>query len=86
LTHLLTVAIYDGRSKMGQAFAFTDEDFQNLSRFPLYKKGTRDLPVNSVVAVGYTLSTYYAECSGTTVLSSNVQFVVLLGVAAEASE
>jgi hypothetical protein len=76
------VPIYDGRTKAGRPFVFTDKDFQDLSSFPLFKNGSQDLPVDSVVAVGYTLSTYYAERSGVTVLSSNVQFVILLGVPA----
>lgn len=77
-----TVPIYDGRAKAGRPFTFTDKEFQDLSSFPLYKNGSRDLPVDSVVAVGYTLSTYFAERSGMTVLSSNIQFVILLGIAA----
>jgi len=71
-----SVPIYDGR----QSFHFTDANFQNLSGWPLYKGGRRDLPDNSVVAVGYTLSTYVGGNSGATCLSSNVQFVILLGL------
>lgn len=78
----LAVPIYDGRPKNGKAFAFTDIDFQQLSDLPLYKKGRADLPPNSLVAVGYTLSTYLGNQSGMTILSSNIQFVILLGIAA----
>lgn len=74
------VPIYDGRRRAGRAFSFTDKDFQDLSDFPLFKNGSQDLPANAVVAVGYTLSTYVAERSGLTVLSSNIQFAILLGL------
>jgi hypothetical protein len=77
---VVAVPIYDGRSKAGRPFSFSDHDFQNLSSFPLYREGNKDLPHNAVVAVGYTLSTYFGERSGMSILSSNIQFVIFLGV------
>ena len=80
---LPSVLIYDGRTKAGTAgFTFSDEDFARLERFPLYKNGQRELPEGAVVAVGYTLGTYVSQGSGKVGLSSNLQFVILLGVAA----
>ena len=73
-----TVPIYDGRS----GFNFTEEEFLELATLPLYKDGTRDLPEKAVVAVGYSVNTYTGEKSGSTNLSTNVQFVILLGIAA----
>lgn len=69
--------MYDGRERNGKpAFTFSDADFSKLSTWPLYKKGTSEIPVDSIVSVGYTLGTY----KGTTgpVLSSNIQFVIVL--------
>jgi hypothetical protein len=79
------VPIYDGRASGSRSgFAFTDKEFRNLTALPLYKKGARDLPDNSVVAVGYSLNTYKLGNMQSAYLSTNVQFVVLLGVAAAA--
>jgi hypothetical protein len=76
------VPIYDGRGESGRGFNFTDEDFQSLTSLPLYRNGKKDLPNEAVVAVGYTLSTYEGTQSRSKILSSNVQFVILLGVPA----
>jgi hypothetical protein len=78
------VPIYDGRCKAGDSdgFSFTESNFNNLLSLPLYKKGSRDLPANAVVAVGYTLSTYIGKQTGSPILSSNIQFVILLGMTA----
>jgi len=69
---------------------FTDEDLNNLSSLPLYKSGTKDLPPDSVVTVGYAVGTYpyrgnnpaISPGSGMeyTALSLNVLFVILLGM------
>ena len=75
-----TVPIYDGRVKSGKPFTFTTQDFRDLTSWPLYKKGGRDLPEDAVVAVGYTMNTYNSERTGAMVLSTNVQFVILLAV------
>ena len=73
-----TVPIYDGRPKT-KPFTFSAEDFRQLPSWPLYKKGNRDLPADAVVAIGYTLNTYSSNHAGT-VLSSNVQFAILLAL------
>ena len=59
---------------------FTDADFANLLSWPLYRDGATDIPAESIVSVGYTLSTYKGA-SGP-VLSSNVHFVILLSTPA----
>lgn len=75
------VPMYDGRARRGRpAFAFTDTDFKRLSSWPLYHKGSSDIPLESVVSVGYSLSTYKAA-SGS-VLSSNIQSVIVLSTPA----
>ena len=69
--------MYDGRPRNGKMpFMFSDVDFNNLASWPLYQKGTSEIPEHSVVSVGYTLGTY----KGTTgpVLSSNLQFVIVI--------
>ena len=69
--------MYDGRARNGQpAFMFTDKDFANLSSRPLYRNGSSDIPPDSVVSVGYALSSYKGA-SGP-VLSSNIHFVIVL--------
>ena len=76
------VPVYDGRARGGKpAFMFTDADFKRLPTWPLYKKGSSEIPVDSVVSVGYTLGTYKSTTSGT-VLSSNIQFVIVLATPA----
>ena len=69
--------MYDGRARNGKpAFAFSDNDFVSLSTWPLYKKGTSEIPADSIVSVGYTLGTY--KGSSGPGLSSNIQFVIVL--------
>jgi hypothetical protein len=57
---------------------FNDSDFQRLSTWPLYRKGTKEIPVDSIVSVGYTIGTYRGATGP--VLSSNIRFVILLSV------
>ena len=71
------VPVYDGRARdRHPPFKFNDADFRGLSSWPLYRKGVTELPLDAVVSVGYSLGTYKGN-SGT-VLSSNLQFVILL--------
>lgn len=71
--------MYDGWARNGRPpFMFTDSDFARLSSWPLYRKGSSEVPIDAVVSVGYSLSTYRGA-SGL-VLSSNVQFIVLLSI------
>lgn len=77
--HPFLVPVYDGQARNGRPpFMFTDADFARLSSWPIYRKGAAEVPIESVVSVGYSLSTYRGV-SGL-VLSSNIQFVVLLSV------
>lgn len=81
INSFILVPVYDGRARDGRPpFLFTDSDFNNLSSWPLYRKGTSDIPVDSIVSVGYTLSTYKGT-SGT-ILSSNIHFVILISIPA----
>jgi hypothetical protein len=72
------VPVYDGRARDGRApFRFNETDFSRLSSWPLYRKGlVCELPDEAIVSVGYSLGTYKGA-SGT-VVSSNLQFVILL--------
>jgi hypothetical protein len=80
LTFSIPVPIYDGREVGShKAFTFTDDDFNKLHTWRLYKDGRRDLDDRSVVAVGYTIGTYLSGKTQERSLSANVQFVVLLG-------
>ena len=73
--------MYDGRARKGRAaFMFTDADFASLSSWPLYRKGSSDIPADSIVSVGYTLSSYKGA-SGP-VLSSNIHFVIIISTPA----
>lgn len=69
--------MYDGRARNGKpAFLFSDADFNKLTTRSLYGKGASEIPVDSVVSVGYTLGTYKGFAGP--VLSSNIQFVIVL--------
>jgi len=59
---------------------FTDADFSKLSSWPLYCDGATEIPTDSIVSVGYTLSTY--KGSSGPVLSSNVHFVIVISTPA----
>jgi len=78
------VPIYDGCPTVfcPDGFTFTDGNFKNLTKFLIFADGKCDLPADSVVAVGYTLGTYTSDGYPSPNLSTNVQFVVLLGVGA----
>ena len=77
----LSVPIYDGRRRTTSAFLFDDQGFASLSDLPLYRDGKRDLSDKAVVAVAYTAGTWTGR-SGELNLSTNLQFVILLGNAA----
>ena len=77
----LPVPIYDGRRHTASKFSFDDQGFKTLSDLPLYRGGKRDLSNKAVVAVGYTVGTWTGR-SGESDLSTNLQFVILLGNAA----
>ncbi|TFK62844.1 hypothetical protein BDN72DRAFT_862551 [Pluteus cervinus] len=68
------VPIYDGRASTGKPFAFTPDDFQSLST---RTRLTEDLPLDSIVAVGYTMGVW--TLNSVELLSLNIQFVILLG-------
>jgi hypothetical protein len=73
--------VYDGRARKGHApFMFKDADFASLLSWPLYRKGSSDIPANSIVSVAYTLSSYKGG-SGP-VLSSNIHFVIIISTPA----
>ena len=55
---------------------FTDSDFAKLSSWPLYRKGSSEIPADSIVSVGYSLSSY--KGSSGLVLSSNIPFVIVI--------
>ena len=59
-------------------FTFSNLDFEKLSNWPLWN-GKDELPIDSVVAVGYTWMVY--EHSGYSLsLTSNLLFVILLAL------
>jgi len=72
------IPVYDGRPHVDRAaFKFDDSDFKRLPTWPLYRKGlVSELPEDAVVSVGYSLGTYKGISS--TVVSSNLQFIILL--------
>lgn len=82
---LCSVPIFDGRrTPKHPPFMFTDDDFKNLPKWPLWK-GTDELPPDSLVVVGYTWTTYTGYSSTSPSLSSNLLFVILLGLGDEAA-
>ena len=74
------VPVYDGHATEDHlVFTFSDADFRHLSAWPLYRGGATEVPLDAVVSVGYMLGTYHGN-SGP-VLSSNIQFLILLATA-----
>ena len=80
--YTVPVPVYDGRASDDHpAFKFNDSDFRQLSSWPLYREGQiTELPDEAIVSVGYSLGTYFGA-SGK-VLSSNLQFIILLSESA----
>jgi hypothetical protein len=68
--------------KAGPGFSFSAQDFNSLASLPLFRNGTRDLNDRAVVVVGYTLGTWQSRNMGDKNLLMNLQFVIVLGVAA----
>lgn len=83
------VPIYDASKK---SFLFEREDFIGLPSLPLYKRFGKvaDLPVDSLVSVFFSMSSYAKKTQGSSVTSSgasfndvlsmNIQFVVYYGI------
>lgn len=79
------VPIYDGCNIDGtKQFTYSDADFSQLTKWPLYERGLQDLPCDSLVSVGYTVNTFGGDGSRCpTSLSTNVHFVILLALPVE---
>ncbi|KAG6885927.1 hypothetical protein C0992_004784 [Termitomyces sp. T32_za158] len=61
-THSI-VPTYDGQSAVSdgstaQPFRFTPQDFDALPSWPSYLSNTSEIPLDSVVAIGFTTGTY----------------------------
>lgn len=57
LDDFFPVPVFDGRSST-RPFTFAAADFDALPTWPLYKLGRAELPIGSVVTVGYTVGSY----------------------------
>jgi len=77
LIYLWPVPIFDGRIS---GFKHTPENMAYIHSLPLYKKGCRDLPPDTVVSVGYTVGSFSYTSGAGTGVSFNLLFVVLLGI------
>jgi hypothetical protein len=76
---LSLVPIYDGQALSNKpAFNFSDADFRHLATRPLYKNNEEEVPLHSVISVGYTLAAYMGTNGHA--LSSNLQFVIVLAI------
>ncbi|TFK66985.1 hypothetical protein BDN72DRAFT_899339 [Pluteus cervinus] len=72
------IPIFDGVASTGNAFDFSTTAFENLKNRSLWRSGEEDIPDNSIVAVGYTLSTWGdGEVKR---LNSNLVFAIVLHV------
>ncbi|KAG6914978.1 hypothetical protein DXG01_014071 [Tephrocybe rancida] len=81
------VPIYDGRSETGCPFLFQPADFDDLPRWRAYANHRSNIPLTSVVVVGYLASWFTNEKIGLNAapkpnvqrfLSTNVLFVIVL--------
>ncbi|KAG6879469.1 hypothetical protein C0992_002355 [Termitomyces sp. T32_za158] len=75
------VPIYDGRFDTANGtttrpFRFTPQDFDALPSWRVFEGNRSEIPVDSVVAVGYTVGSY--EYNGDHYINTNVKFVVVL--------
>ena len=74
-----SVPVYDGRATSSRpAFSFTQEDFDALNKWPRFKT---ELPEESLVAMGYTITTYISG-AGKKHASINLLFAILLAIRA----
>ena len=78
----MLVPIYDGR--FAPKFRFK-KDLKKIHQLPLFKKGKEELPEGSAAVVAYTANTYIAE-GGKKCLSTNIQWVLVLGVPGESDD
>ena len=77
--YVIPVPIFDGRGSPSRpAFSFSDADFEKLPSWPKWM-GEGELPNDSLVVVGYTWTTYM-NASQVMSFSSNLLFVILLGL------
>ncbi|KAF8076943.1 hypothetical protein FPV67DRAFT_1665179 [Lyophyllum atratum] len=76
-----TVPVFYGREAHGlKPFLFTDKDFSTLSSRPRYRGNVKEIPDESIVAVGYGVGLYISKgASANKYLSSNIFFVIILG-------
>ncbi|KAF9465630.1 hypothetical protein BDZ94DRAFT_327740 [Collybia nuda] len=72
------IPVYDGRASYGRKFTFSDSDFQELSTWPLYRRGVGEIDPETVISVGHTIGTYQG-LNGGRFLSTNIHFVIVLG-------
>ncbi|GLB39708.1 hypothetical protein LshimejAT787_0702180 [Lyophyllum shimeji] len=81
-----TIPVYDGRpTEDAKGFLFTDADFQALPKWRRFEGNRSEIPVDSVVAVGYTVGTYGSLGSANArYLSSNIQFAIVFSTPASA--
>ena len=76
---LSLVPIYDGQ----EANFHPNKDMDNLHKLPLWQNGTQDIPAQSLAVVGYTVHTYRKRNVDKIHLSTNLQWLIVLGVVSE---
>ncbi|KAG6848893.1 hypothetical protein H0H93_013119 [Arthromyces matolae] len=75
------VPIYDGRAETAiepgdRPFRFTDADFDALGTWRMFRRNRHEIPLESVVTVGYTV--HWFEHSGVRYINTNIKFVIVL--------
>jgi hypothetical protein len=77
--------VYHGQKE----FTYSDADFSRIASWPLYEQGLRDLPVDLLVSIGYTVNTFGGTVGGNgeeartyTNLLTNLQFIIFLALPA----
>ncbi|KAG6820062.1 hypothetical protein H0H93_005902 [Arthromyces matolae] len=75
------VPIYDGRAETAvepgdRPFRFTDADFDGLGVWRMFRRNRSEIPLESVVAVGYTA--HWFEHSGVRYVNTNIKFAIVL--------
>ncbi|KAG6819420.1 hypothetical protein H0H93_012044 [Arthromyces matolae] len=74
------VPIFDGRAETGEPFRFRPEDFNRLGSWRPWERHQKELPLKSVVAIGYSASHFEGRENGYRYLTPNILFVIVLHI------
>ncbi|KAG6836085.1 hypothetical protein H0H93_011536 [Arthromyces matolae] len=74
------VPILDGRAETGEPFRFRFEDFDRLGSWRSWERHQKEIPLQSVVSIGYGASHFEGRENGFRYLVPNILFVIILHI------